>query len=186
MNFDPAKAMLISAVTTLALLVACDARFEAEATSGVKDIDVAVATNAEGITVEQQNVRDRLLADNTPGEIKHLYVISAFSGDVLLYSTVRAKVSSSGKRLAPYQVAAGRGDYRYGIPITIGGMEHRTPEVLQDDGTYGSSIPYLFWWDAQGRYHQHYVAGGQILHVSDQPLVVGQVRINLSIEEADG
>lgn len=163
------------------LLTGCADDGPALSTSGVKDIDVQVETNAEGITVEQQNVRERILADNTPGSIKHLYVISSWSGDVLLYSTVRGKVTSSGKRLAPYSVSSG-GDYPDSIPVMIGGTFYYTPEVLQDDGTYGHSIPYLFWWDAQDRYHQHYVAGGQILHLSDQPIEVGEVMIRLSQE----
>jgi len=51
-------------------------------------------------------------------------------------------------------------------------------------GTYGSSMDYLYWWDEQGRYHQHYVAGGQIVHVSSDPVAVKSVLINLSVEPA--
>jgi hypothetical protein len=51
--------------------------------------------------------------------------------------------------------------------------------VLQDDGTYGTSVDYLYWFDARGAYHQHYVTGGTIVHVSDQPLNVKSVIINI-------
>jgi hypothetical protein len=50
--------------------------------------------------------------------------------------------------------------------------DYETAEVLQDDGTYGSSGDYLFWWDTQGRYHQHYLTGGQIVHISGEPMPV--------------
>lgn len=145
---------------------------------------VAVATDASGWTVEQRNIANRLKQDNAPGSIKHLYVISAMSGDVLLYSSVQGKVTSSSKRLTPNTVAAMEGQYvggeHNGMAVNMGGYTKRTSEVLQDDGSYGSSIPYLFWWDEGGMYHQHYVSGGQILHISDQPIRVPKIVINLS------
>lgn len=150
-----------------------------QSASGVKETQVTIPVQSNGLTVEQQNVRDRLVMDNKPGSVKHLYVISAISGDVLLYSTVRGKVTSSSKRLSPTSIVVGaNGDYRRpGFEVLNG---YVTSEVLQDDGTYGSSIEYLYWWDTRGVYHQHYVSGGQIVHVSDQPLRVARVIINLS------
>ena len=47
-----------------------------------------------------------------------------------------------------------------------------TAEVLQDDGSYGSSSDYIFWFDVQGRYHQHLMTGGQIIHLCDEPLPI--------------
>lgn len=155
----------------------------AQSDSGVKKATVKVQTDAEGYSVEQRNVMKRLEVDNKPGSIKHLYVVSAMSGQVILYSTVKGKVTSSGKRLTPNTVAASDGEYvdsdLHGMQVVIGGTSYRTPEVLQDDGTYGSSAEYVFWFDVRGAYHQHYVSGGQILHVSDQPIAVKDVVLNL-------
>jgi hypothetical protein len=76
--------------------------------SGIKVVSAEhrglVKTDEKGHTIEQRNIMERLKTDNTPGAIKHLYVISAFSGQVLLYSPVRGKVTSSGKRLSPAQI----------------------------------------------------------------------------------
>jgi hypothetical protein len=178
-------------VLTCALfLVGCprkkDSAPEPTAATGVKRAVAKVPVGSDGLTVEQRNVQGRLQMDNKPGSIKHLYVISAMSGQIVLYSTVKGKVTSSGKRLTPTSVAAGFANSGahanrvwYGMPISIGGQQHRTAEVIQDDGTFGSSIPYLFWWDAQGRYHQHYISGGQILHISDYPIRAAQITINL-------
>ena len=153
--------------------------------SGVKKATVTVQTNSEGLTAEQQNIGDRLREDNKPGSVKHLYVISAYSGQVIIYSTVRGKVTSGGKRLTPTQVTAGGeefvGGYQHGVEVEIDGVSYRTPEVLQDDGTYGSSSEYLYWWDTKGVYHQHYVSGGQIVHVSNQPLAVKGIIINMEL-----
>lgn len=160
------------------LLVGCVEEKEPESTTGVKKITANVVTQASGLTVEQENIKKRVELENMPGSVKHLYVISAMSGQVIIYSTVKGKVTSSGKRLTPTTVSSG-GDYPDSIPVSIGAGRYYTPEVLQDDGSYGSSIPYLYWWDVQGRYHQHYVSGGQIIHVGDQPMPVKSITINL-------
>lgn len=173
-----------SLVLSLAMFLAsngdgCDETTPPQSASGVQQATVEVKKGADGLTVEQRNVRDRLAMDNKPGSIKHLYVISAYSGQVILYSTVRGKVTSSGKRLTPTSVNGSGSDTQYTIPVEIGGHRRYTNEVLQDDGTYGSSIDYIYWWDVQGRYHQHYPNGGQIIHVSDQPIPIKSVIINI-------
>lgn len=106
-----------------------------------------------------------------------MYVISAYSGQVIIYSTVDGKITSSGKRLSPTIANQASG---YGFRIAAGDLDFVTNEVLQDDGTYGSSEGYVYWWDTKGVYHQHYVSGGQILHVSSQPLSVKNIIINMS------
>lgn len=166
------------------ILYGCSSRprnSEPVSDSGAVKASVKINKDANGLTVEQKNVADRLKNDNIPGSIKHLYVISTMSGDVILYSTVRGKVTSSGKRLTPVSVVADASSYESysGFPININGQERRTSEVLQDDGTYGSSIEYLFWWDSRGTYHQHYPSGGQIIHVSDQPMNFPKIILNL-------
>ncbi len=163
----------------------CSEPFEPVSSSGVKTTQVEVPVNAEGITVEQQNIRDRLIMDNQVGSIKHLYVISAYSGQTIIYSTVRGKVTSSGKRLSPTSVVVGDHDEHkgHGYSVIPGSHQLVTDEIVQDDGTYGSSTPYLYWWDTKGVYHQHYVSGGQIIHVSNEPISVKGVVINMAIEK---
>ena len=64
-----------------------------ESATGVKKTDAVVKPQASGLTVEQDNIRRRLQMENVPGSLKHLYVISSMSGDVILYSTVKGKVT---------------------------------------------------------------------------------------------
>ena len=151
--------------------------------SGVKKADVQIHTGQDGLTTEQRNVMNRIKMDNLSGSIKHLYVISAYSGQVLIYSTVQGKVTSSGKRLTPSTVTVN--SFSNGIAINVGGKPEYTTELLGDDGTYGSSMEYLFWFDAAGKYHQHYVNGGQIVHISDQPLTVKSVTINMEVSNKE-
>ena len=143
--------------------------------SGVKKVSAKVTTGASGMTVEQENVKRRVEEDNKPGAIKHLYLISAYSGQTIFYSTVDGKVTSSGKRLTSTVAlkSGDRGEY----------SGHFVMPRIQDDGTYGSSIPYIFWWDTKGVYHQHYISGGQIIHISDQPIAVKSIIINLEQSE---
>lgn len=167
------KALTILAVL---LLAGCDIQ-TAPSSAGIQQATVHIAPQASGMSIEQENVARRLEEDNKPGAIKHLYVISAMSGDVLLYSTVRGKVTSSGKRLKPYMLAHESVQW-----VQLGDGRNATNEVVQDDGTFGSSVEYIYWWDSKGVYHQHYITGGQIVHVTSAPLRVGKVIINIENE----
>lgn len=171
------KKLLISIVIVVAV---CGCSTPVQSISGTKMATVdEVTLNSKGNTVEQQNIIDRVAMDNKPGSIKHLYVISAYSGQVLIYSTVRGKVTSSGKRLTPSHL--GTGENSGGFKIEVGGHTFLTDEILGEDGTFGSSVEYLYWWDSKGVYHQHYIQGGQILHISDQPISAKTAVINMEI-----
>jgi hypothetical protein len=152
--------------------------------SGIKKVTAEVATQADGLTLEQSNIQRRYMVDSEFEAIKHLYIISAWSGDVILYSSVRGKVTSSGKRLSPYSVTSNVSGTN--IMNDVGGYKLHdnrvTTEVLQDDGTYGSSIPYIFWFDQRGNYHQHYIQGGQVVHLSDVPMAWPKIILNLEQE----
>lgn len=73
-----------------------------------------------------------------------------------------------------------------GFAVDIGGDTLRTAEVLGDDGTYGSSIEYLYWFDARDVYHQHYLAGDQMVHITDVPMSFKTIVINMEAEAAWG
>jgi len=143
------------------------------ARSGVQIASASVAVQSNGMTQEQENVKRRVEMENKPGSIQHIYVLSAYSGQVLLYSTVKGKVTSSGKRLSPSTHAQCGGSYN----------SDYTPELLGDDGTYGPSIEYLYWWDVQGKYHQQYVTGGIFVHISNQPAQFGRVTLQVESKE---
>lgn len=146
--------------------------------SGVQKATVKVTTDIDGHTAEQKNVMDRLSVDNLPGSIKHLYLISSMSGQVLMYSTVRGKVTSGSKRLTPSTVVEDGNNNGFTVPI--GNYNKRTEEVLGDDGTYGSSAEYIFWFDMRGTFHQQFIAnGGVVIHISDQPLSVKSIILNI-------
>ncbi len=182
------KTKLLLMLAVCFSLVACKAetaQYSQQTDSGVTQAKAVVQTQASGMTLEQENIVRSYKVDNKPGAVKHLYVISPYSGQVLIYSTVKGKVTSSKKSINPTMVAAMDGrDVRgsfLGFPVTIHGKTVRTPQVMQESGTYGDSDPYIYWWDVQGRYHKHFVTGGQILHISDQPMPIKDVVINMEL-----
>lgn len=157
---------------------------QAQSVSGTKMVKVGkVKTGTDGKTVEQHAISKRIDEDNQPGSIKHLYVISAYSGQVIIYSTVRSKVTSSHKRLTPSKVTSMDNNVENGFSFDVGGTNHSTDEIVGEDGTYGDSAEYIYWWDTKGVYHQHYISGGQILHISNQPLVVKGIIINMELSK---
>jgi hypothetical protein len=164
----------------------CESSSPPVSASGVSKATIKVPTGSDGLTVEQRNISERLKKDNDPGAIKHLYVISSFSGDVLIYSTVRGKVTSGSKRLTPSTVIGPNGQTTHfdGFSVDIGGSTQTTTEVLGDDGAYGSSGDYLYWFDARGVYHQQY-ASSCIIHISDQPLPIKHVVLNMELSTED-
>lgn len=177
------KKFLFFLATISICLASCDVAPAPQPTSasGVAKASVKVTTDLSGHTTEQNNIMDRYKMDNMPGSIKHLYIISAMTGQTLIYSTVRGKVTSSGKRLTPTTVSTNQPNTLAadGMDIVINGTNYKTGEVLQDDGTYGSSAEYIYWFDSRGIYHQQYITGGMIVHVSSQPLTVKGVIINM-------
>ena len=149
---------------------------------GIKKAKANIKVQSNGLTVEQENVKRRLEQENIPGSIKHLYLISAYSGEVILYSTVKGKVTSSGKRLTPSSVES-TGDMPDGFKITIDGASYSTTETLGDDGTYGSSVEYLYWWDAGGKYNQIFISGGTSVIITDQPTQFGRVTQSIDVNK---
>lgn len=178
----------LSVLTIIAIafsLSSCGKIAQQSSDSGVTKATTQVQTDADGHTSEQKNIIERLKRDNAVGEVKHLYIISSYTGDVMEYSTVVGKVTSGNKRLSPKTVnsAAGMGATNaYANTVNIGGLTYLTDEVLDDGGSYGDSGSYLFWFDAQGNYHQYYPSGGTYLHISEKPLRVRKSNLTLSTE----
>lgn len=136
-----------------------------------------VRPNSKGNSLEQQNILDSYEIENRPGAVKHLYIISPYTGKVILYSTVKGKVTDNAKTLQPSKVASG-----YAIAFDNRGYTDRTLEVMQESGTYGTSSPYIYWWDVKGVYHKQWLLGGVFIHVSDKPMPIrdGTIKIELN------
>lgn len=176
---------LLFIVTTL-FIVSCNLPEpqQAKSDSGVEKASVQVKTDVNGHTVEQNNYIERVKRDNELGSVKHLYIISSYTGDVLEYSSVKGKVTSGGKRLSPTSVTANsiNSNQRKSNWVTLNNVDFTTSEVPDEYGMYGSSSPYFYWFDAQGNYHQYYPSGGTFVHISDKPLRIKKANFTVSID----
>jgi hypothetical protein len=161
--------------------ISCVNQEQQKSDSGITKATVKIQPGIDGLTVEQRNCAKRLKEDNTPGSIKHLYVVSAYTGDILFYSTVDGKVTSGGKRLSPKTVLSGTGFSGKENYVDINGTYYTTNEVIDDGGTYGESGQYLYWFDAQGNYQQYYPSGGTFIQISNRPLRYKKSTLSLEL-----
>lgn len=124
-----------------------------------------VQKNSKGNTVEQQSILDRIKVTTDPTKVLWIHLI-ALDGKIVKRMPVHSKVTSSGKRLEPTAVITGN---QYGLdpPKYAGSF---TNEFIQPDGTFGSSDPYIFWFDPMHRYHQWGTAGGLGYLLTDYPI----------------
>ena len=137
---------------------------------------IATST-ASGLSTEQDNLQTRLKIVNNPSTTMWIYGLG-YTGNVIFESTVKGKVTSSLKRLDPIQgngngqVTDSGSNYRYCSSVSSNGI--CSDEIIQADGTFGSSDSYVFWFDYEGNYFQW--DGNYIL--SSKPLLLPTPTIN--------
>ena len=111
---------------------------------------------------EIENIKNRLKLTSNPGQIGYILLLN-YAGQPILYTTIKGKVTSSSKRLTPpdrYSSLGPNGFIRAGA---------------SDEGTYGNSDSYVYFWDQNGRYFQwsgQYLYSDQPIRVTIEPLVV--------------
>ena len=106
-------------------------------------------------SVERQNIVSRLELAQNPNTIMWIYCLSD-TGQYIFFSPVRGKVTSSTKRLEPTHGFETSDTYVSGaIRVnTVKNGNVRTSELMQADGTFGSSDNYVYWFDPEGNYYQ--------------------------------
>jgi hypothetical protein len=175
------KSMVMLFLIATITLLSCGIPNQQKSDSGVEKATVKIKTDINGKTIEQKNIIERLTRDNDLGSLKHLYIVSSFTGDVMEYSTVKGKVTSGGKRLSPKTINGNASSpYNY---VYINGESYITDETLDDGGAYGESMSYVFWFDAQDMYHQYFPSGGTYLHISDKPLRIKKSNMTFEVEQ---
>lgn len=139
-------------------------------TSGLTMQHVTLSPVKNGMSLEQYNIAQRYLHDNKVDALKYVYIIGQ-NGQVCMNYQILGKITSSGKRLTPRTVAAYGGEYQNpGMSITIGSSNYETTEVIEDDGTYGDSMPYYYMWTTSGNYIQVIPTGMFLTVVADKQL----------------
>lgn len=115
---------------------------------------------------EIENLQRRLKLTGQPGKVGFITLLNA-SGQPIIYTDVRGKVSSGTKRLTKTweRVNCDKGN-------RIGDCFVAAPG---DEGTYGSSAPYIYFWDTRGKYYQWnegYLYTDQPQRLRIEPLVI--------------
>ncbi|KAB2806953.1 hypothetical protein F9L07_28385 [Pimelobacter simplex] len=122
---------IAAAVLTGALLVGATACTSSEYENRKKAQSAALKNS-----LEQANLKEKLDRENDSSAIRYVYLIS-FAKPIGYY-VIKGKVSSSGSQLAPEQDLIRRSGEDYVL------------DSAQDDGTYGSGDPGIFFFLGDG------------------------------------
>lgn len=101
---------------------------------------------------EIDNIKKRLELTASPSLVGYVVLLNG-TGQPILYTAIKGKITSGSKKL------------------TDGGVTG----TLSDEGTHGSSNPYIYFWSTSGVYHQwsgDYLYSDKPIRLSVQPLVV--------------
>jgi len=147
----------IAAIAALAL-TACGPDEPQKVTQSQK-----AAKAAESVTysenAEIDNIKNRLELTSNPGALGFILLMNQ-AGQPIAYYGVKGKVTSSGKRLTkPFERE----------------FEGRHVPAPSDEGTWGSSDPYVYFWTTSGQYIQwngDYLYSDKPFRTRVEPLVI--------------
>lgn len=117
---------------------------------------------------EIDNIKHRLQLTADPGKLGFILLLNQ-AGQPILYEGVKGKVTSGGKRLTEPD----RLDDRVPVNNTV------VRAAPSDEGTWGSSTEYIYYWNAEGVYRQWagaYLYSDQPIRLRVEPLVVNIVK----------
>ena len=163
---------LIAALASVFALTACEQGPPRKAE--VKDLQANKAAEAADSikfteNSEIENIKRRLELTSKPSTIGFILLLNE-SGQPIMYTSVKGKITSGSKRLtAPVQ----RWD------LQEGGCTGRCGETIadapSDEGTWGSSDPYIYFWTVDGQYMQwngKYMYSDKPFRTRIEPLVI--------------
>ena len=132
-----------------------------------KAAEAAKSINFED-NAEIDNIKHRLELTADPGKLGFIVLLNQ-AGQPILYEGVKGKVTSGGKRLTPPdRASSGWGG---------GGTNTIARAAASDEGTWGSSGEYIYYWNTDGVYRQwgqgSYLYSDQPIRLRIQPLIVG-------------
>lgn len=116
---------------------------------------------------EIDNIKKRLELTSNPGLLGFVLLMNE-AGQPIMYTGVKGKITSGGKRLTRGQILE-KGDRgnNYG---------HFVMKSPSDEGTWGSSNPYIYFWTTQGQYMQwngKYLYSDKPFRTKIEPLIIG-------------
>lgn len=114
---------------------------------------------------EIENIQKRLKLTSNPGQIGFVLLLNQ-AGQPIMYTSVRGKITSGGKRLTRPDTC----DY---ADCNLSSYNIRA--APSDEGTYGTSGEYVYFWTVDGQYVQWnggYLYSDKPFRTNIQPLVI--------------
>lgn len=165
------KIAITLAATSALLLSACvetnPGPNPAKATQAQKAAEAANSIQFSE-NAEIDNIKRRLELTSNPGQIGFVLLLNEM-GKPVMYTSVKGKITSGGKRLTPPQ------EVRCLEVAESVGCSQQMVEAPSDEGTYGSSNPYIFFWTADGQYIQwsgKYLYSDKPFRIEDPTIVI--------------
>lgn len=165
------KLSIVAALGMTLMAGSCDVQ-PTNSTKQSESAKAAAAANSISFAAgnaEIENIKKRLQLTSDPALMGYIVLFNDM-GSPILYTTVKGKVTSGSKRLtAPFQETA----------LSRGGVAEASSssftDAPSDEGTWGSSNPYIFFWTTEGQYIQwsgNYLYSDKPLRLDDAPMVV--------------
>lgn len=155
------------------MLTACDQGPKAAAPVKVEQSQKAAAA-ANSIRFDEnaeiENIKHRIELTSSPGALGFILLMNE-AGQPIMYTSVKGKITSSGKRLTRDQEIRTFSNGKGGV----------SPSVINapsDEGTYGKSDEYIYFWTTEGQYMQwngKYLYSNQPFRIRVEPLVINTV-----------
>lgn len=162
------KITIALAVTSAFLLAACDQTPVQPTAKNIQAQKASEAANSIQFSenAEIENIKRRLELTSNPGQIGFVLLLNEM-GKPVMYTSVKGKITSGAKRLTPPQEIR-----------RMDGGEFSREEMVEapsDEGTYGSSNPYIFFWTTEGQYIQwsgKYLYSDKPFRIEDPTIVI--------------
>lgn len=161
--------MKLVSVFIALFLFACDAAPQTKKATQADKAKEAANSITFVSNAEIDNIKKRLELTSNPGLLGFVLLMNEM-GQPVAYYGVTGKITSGGKRLTPNQkkVRCDKGE-RTGDCIV---------NAESDEGTHGSSAPYVFFWTTDGQYVQwngKYLYSDKPFRITVDPIVVSSV-----------
>lgn len=163
------KKTLLLALAVVPMLAACDVEPTVPTAKDIQAQKAQEAANSINFSnnAEIDNIKRRLELTSNPGQIGFVLLLNEM-GKPVMYTSVKGKITSGSKRLTQPQ------EYKC-LGVAGGGCSYQTVDAPSDEGTYGSSGPYVFFWTESGQYFQwagKYLYSDKPFRITDPTIVV--------------
>lgn len=157
-----------NAIVTVSVLLLVSCGEYRAPTKNVQAEKARQAANSISFTenAEIDNIKKRLELTANPGLLGFIVLLNE-TGQPVMYTGVTGKVTSGGKRLTRPDRSTAEGS----------GQNNVVMQAPSDEGTFGSSGEYIFFWTTNGQYVQwngKYLYSDKPFRLSVEPILVAQ------------